>query len=69
MPRLAFDCGTDDHLLDQNRRFHAFLDARGIRHTYREHPGGHTWEYWDAHVQEALKQHMDEYERMIKGMG
>src|SRR5262245_32405300 len=59
MPRLSFDCGTEDHLLDENRRYHAFLEGRGILHTYREHPGGHNWEYWDTHVQEALKQHME----------
>jgi S-formylglutathione hydrolase FrmB len=59
MPLLSFDCGTDDHLLEDNRRFHAFLKARGIPHTYREHPGGHSWDYWDTHVQEALQQHRD----------
>lgn len=59
MPRLSFDCGTEDHLLDSNRRFHAFLTARGIRHTYKEHPGRHDWQYWDSHVQEALQQHIE----------
>jgi S-formylglutathione hydrolase FrmB len=62
MPRLSFDCGTDDHLLDSNRRFHAYLEARGIPHTYREYPGGHNWDYWDAHMSEALKQHIDGYQ-------
>lgn len=57
LPRIAFDCGRDDHLLESNRRFHAFLDARGIAHTYREHPGGHTWEYWQAHLADGLAQH------------
>lgn len=59
LPRLSFDCGTDDHLLDSNRRFHAYLEERGVPHTYREHPGGHDWTYWDRHVQEALEQHSD----------
>jgi putative tributyrin esterase len=59
MPLLSFDCGTDDHLIEDNRRFHTFLEGRGIAHTYQEHSGGHTWEYWDAHVQEALQQHRD----------
>jgi putative tributyrin esterase len=59
MPLLTFDCGVDDHLLDGNRRFHAFLESRGIPHTYHEHAGGHTWEYWDRHIQAALKQHYD----------
>jgi len=59
MPRLAFDCGTDDHLLGDNRHLHAFLTARDIPHIYQEHPGGHTWIYWDTYVQEALQQHCD----------
>jgi putative tributyrin esterase len=58
MPALAFDCGIDDHLLDDSRRFHARLDALGLPHRYREHPGAHTWEYWDEHVREALAWHV-----------
>lgn len=57
LPRLSFDCGTEDHLLDSNRRFHAHLEEKGIPHTYREHLGGHDWEYWDGHLPEALEQH------------
>jgi putative tributyrin esterase len=57
MPLLSFDCGTGDHLLDSNRRYHAFLESRAIPHTYQEHAGGHSWDYWDMHVQEALIQH------------
>lgn len=63
MPALTFDCGADDHLLDSNRQFHAFLEARKIPHTYSEHPGGHTWEYWDAHIHAALKQHCNVLQR------
>ena len=58
MPALAFDCGVDDHLIDDSRRFHARLDALGVPHQYREHPGAHTWEYWDEHVREALAWHV-----------
>ncbi len=57
LPRLAFDCGTEDGLRGQNVAFHQHLDAIGYPHIYREHPGGHTWEYWDTHVREALAQH------------
>ena len=57
LPVLSFDCGTDDGLIDQNRQFHARLDRLGIAHNYTEHPGGHTWDYWDLHVQTALQQH------------
>ncbi len=64
MPRLSFDCGANDHLIEGNRRFHAFLEERRIPHTYHEHPGEHNWTYWDAHVPEALQQHMDELKRL-----
>lgn len=64
MPRLSFDCGIDDHLLDDNRRYHKFLEARNIPHTYHEHAvGGHNWDYWDAHTPAALQQHLAEWER------
>ena len=59
LPRLSFDCGTSDVLLNQNRRFHEHLEGLGLPHTYREYPGGHTWDYWDTHVQEALAQHCE----------
>lgn len=58
-PRLVFDCGTEDFLLDQNRAFHAHLKDLGYPHEYREHPGAHTWPYWDEHVQEAVERHME----------
>ena len=40
-----------------SQRFHARLHALGVPHRYREHPGAHTWDYWDAHVVEALEYH------------
>src|SRR4051794_10373990 len=57
LPRLLIDCGTEDYLLDGNRQFHADLTRLGIPHEYREFPGAHTWDYWDAHVTEALAFH------------
>lgn len=56
-PVISFDCGTEDQLLGENRRFHAHLDQLGIPHNYQEHTGSHTWDYWDEHVREALAQH------------
>lgn len=60
MPRLSFDCGTEDFLLAHNRNFHDFLaNQLHLPHSYAEHPGAHTWEYWDEHVQTALRQHAE----------
>jgi putative tributyrin esterase len=56
-PVITLDCGTEDRLIGHNRALHTHLDELGVAHTYREHPGAHTWEYWDEHVREALEQH------------
>ena len=56
-PAIYFDCGDEDFLLEQNRRFSAHLQQLGLAHEYHEHPGGHTWRYWDQHVVEALDFH------------
>ena len=56
-PVLSLDCGVDDYLIEENRAFHAALDAMGYEHHYAEHPGAHEWDYWDLHVQDALEQH------------
>ena len=53
-PVLRIDCGVEDGLLEHNRRFHRHLDHLGIEHEYAEFPGGHNWEYWDAHVRETI---------------
>ncbi len=54
LPALRIDCGTEDALLDHNRRFHRHLESLAIPHQYAEFPGGHNWAYWDQHIQEAL---------------
>jgi S-formylglutathione hydrolase FrmB len=53
-PRLYIDCGTEDPLIEANRRFHAHLHFIGYHHTYHEMPGYHTWPYWDRALRTAL---------------
>ena len=43
---LWIACGTDDHLIELNRKFRAWLDSKGIHHTDVESPGAHTWMVW-----------------------
>jgi S-formylglutathione hydrolase FrmB len=62
-PAIYFDCGVDDGLIEENRRFHAHLTALGIAHTYAEYPGGHSWDYWDAHIPAALDFHCEQFAR------
>jgi S-formylglutathione hydrolase FrmB len=56
-PALRIDCGVDDFLIQDNRRFHDILEKTGYAHEYQEFPGAHTWDYWDLHVQEAIAFH------------
>jgi len=56
-PVISFDCGTEDELIEHNRALHAHMESLGLDHTYNEHPGAHTWDFWDDHVREALEQH------------
>ncbi len=55
LPPIRFDCGTEDSLVGYNRVLHHELDAAGIPHTYEEHPGAHTWEYWNEHLAGSLR--------------
>lgn len=55
--KLRIDCGTEDFLLEQNRAYRRELQKLGVKHEYAEYPGGHTWDYWDMHVKEALQFH------------
>ncbi len=57
LPRLWIDCGTEDFLIEHNRRFQRLLMRRGIRHEYREHPGAHDWGYWQARLPAAFDHH------------
>jgi S-formylglutathione hydrolase FrmB len=54
LPHLRIDCGVEDDLIHDNRGLHSKLEALRVPHEYHEFPGGHNWEYWDEHVQEAL---------------
>jgi enterochelin esterase-like enzyme len=43
---LWISCGKDDHLIEVNRKLIDWLDSKGIRHTYVETAGSHTWMVW-----------------------
>ena len=55
LPRLISFCGTEDSILNENRRFNALLKRLKCPdfHCY-ERPGRHNWDFWDAHIPEVL---------------
>ena len=43
---MIIDCGTEDFLIQANRRTHEKLLSLKIPHDYTERPGKHDWPYW-----------------------
>ena len=43
-------CGTEDFLLNSNRKIRDWLKSKEIKHTYRETPGAHTWMVWRRYL-------------------
>lgn len=50
LPEIFMACGTEDFLLEDNRRFHNFLNENDIPHTYMESAGGHDMKFWDEYA-------------------
>ena len=54
IPKIYFACGTDDFLLDMNRKFRDHLEKLGVNFCYEEGPGEHDWDFWDEYIQRGL---------------
>lgn len=54
LPRIRFDCGREDDLLEANRTLSKKLSESKIEHTYQEFKGGHEWSYWEEHIADTL---------------
>jgi S-formylglutathione hydrolase FrmB len=54
-PRLFQWCGTEDFLHADNLRFRDHARKLGLKVDYSEGPGGHSWDMWDAQIQNVLR--------------
>jgi putative tributyrin esterase len=54
LPDLFVCCGTEDRLIQCNRRFTQEAASVGIAVESDFGPGEHNWEYWDARIQDVL---------------
>jgi enterochelin esterase-like enzyme len=43
---LWIACGTEDHLIEINRKFRDWLQSKSVQHVDIETPGAHTWMLW-----------------------
>ncbi len=46
--------GDEDFLLDGNRRFSEYAEKLGLDLTYAEHPGNHSWDFWDRYIVDVM---------------
>ena len=53
-PALSISCGTEDELIDSNRRLVEALRSKGFPLVSDFGPGVHDWAYWDARIQDVL---------------
>jgi enterochelin esterase family protein len=49
---LWIACGTDDRLIDINRKLRAWLASKNVKHVDIETPGAHTWMVWRRNLTE-----------------
>ena len=55
-PGVAQFCGTEDFLLEDNRKLASVLEKSNLTHyVYQEAPGTHSWDFWDTHIQIILE--------------
>lgn len=47
-------CGTEDTLLDINRKLRDTLIALGYSVTYEEGSGGHDWDFWNRYIKRVI---------------
>ncbi len=54
IPELYLACGTEDFLIEPNRRFRDFLQSQNADFTYEEGPGIHDFAFWDKYIAKVL---------------
>jgi putative tributyrin esterase len=54
MPRIYLACGTEDLLIENNRKFHDALTRENVKHTYLESKGAHDWMFWDEYIKKVI---------------
>ena len=54
-PKVFQSCGSEDSMLEGNRRFRDVMAPLSFDYQYEERPGQHDWAYWDLAIQRVLR--------------
>jgi len=55
IPKIYMACGTEDFLLEDNRRFHNFLTLHNVNIEYVESSGDHDMEFWNKYFAKGFE--------------
>jgi S-formylglutathione hydrolase FrmB len=55
LPYFYLDCGNKDEFVKANRDMAQVLKNRNFHFDYREHSGGHDWNYWNKRLEYILE--------------
>lgn len=54
LPRVYLACGTEDSLLEGNRKMRDYMKEAGMDVTYEEGPGAHEWDFWNRYIKKVI---------------
>ena len=54
VPNIYMACGTEDFLLDVNKKYRDFVNTLGVNFKYEEAPGDHNWDFWNEYIDKGL---------------
>lgn len=54
IPKLYLACGTEDFLIEPNRKYRDFLREQGADLCWEEGPGVHDFDFWGRYLQRVL---------------
>lgn len=55
LPEIYLACGTEDDMYPANKKFGKKLEDLGYRVTWKDHKGGHDWDFWDWAIEDVIK--------------
>jgi S-formylglutathione hydrolase FrmB len=67
LPPLYQHIGTEDFLLEQNRKMKAYMDSLGIPVEYRETAGAHNWAFWHPAAEGVAEFHWKHFQNTGTG--
>ena len=60
---ISVDCGSEDFFVGVNRDFKKLLNDNNVKFSYQEHPGGHTWNYWQKAIVRQMPFIMENFDK------